>query len=61
MWRPVSVSFFSVFIWFFKYIALVLMISLHCRRILGGRKLLVYGRIVIAAIFDFKIEEAWGE
>ena len=61
MWRPVSVSFFSVFIWFFKYIALVLMITLHCRRILGGRKLLVYGRIAIAAIFDFKIEEAWGE
>ena len=61
MWRPVSVSFFSVFIRFFKFIALVLMISLHCRCILGGRKLLVYGGIVVAAIFDFMIEEAWGE
>ena len=61
MLRPVSVSFFSVFIRFFKFIALLLKVSLHCRRILGGRKLLVYGRIVVAAIFDFKTEEAWGE
>ena len=35
--------------------------SLQCRRILGGRKLLVYVRIVVASIFDFMIEEDWGE
>lgn len=27
----------------------------------GGRKLLVYVRSVVAAIFDFKREEDWGE
>ena len=33
---------------------------LRCRRILGARKLLVYVRIVVAAIFDFMTEEDWG-
>ena len=31
------------------------------RRILGGRKLLVYVRTVEAAILDFMAEEDWGE
>ena len=31
--------------------------SLQCRRILSGRKLLVYVRIVVTAIFDFMTEE----
>ena len=31
--------------------------SLQCRRILGGRKLLVYVRIVVASVFDFMTEE----
>ena len=35
--------------------------SLQCRRILGGRKLLLYVRIVVTAIFDFMTEEDWGE
>ena len=35
--------------------------SLQCRRILGGRKLLVYVHIVVTAIFDFMTEEDWGE
>ena len=35
--------------------------SLQCRRIWGGRKLLVYVRTVEAAIFDFMTEEDWGE
>ena len=35
--------------------------GLECRRIVGGRKLLVYVRIVVTAIFDFKTEEDWGE
>ena len=34
--------------------------SLRCRHILGGRKLLVYVRIFVAAIFDFMTEEDWG-
>ena len=34
---------------------------LQCRRILGGRKLLVYVRIVVTAIFDFMTAEDWGE
>ena len=35
--------------------------GLQCRGILRGRKLLVYVRIVVAAIFDFMTEEDWGE
>ena len=35
--------------------------SLQSRRTLGGRKLLVYVRSVVPAIFDFKPEEDWGE
>ena len=35
--------------------------GLHCWRILGGQKLLVYARIVVTAIFDFMTEEDWGE
>ena len=35
--------------------------GLQCRSIFGGRKLLVYVRIVVAAIFDFMTEEDWGE
>ena len=35
--------------------------GLQCRRILGGRKLLLYVRIVVTAIFDFMTEEDWGE
>ena len=35
--------------------------SLQCRRILGGRKLLVYVRIVVTAIFDFMTEEDYRE
>ena len=31
--------------------------SLQCRRILGGRKLVVYVRIIVTAIFDFMTEE----
>ena len=31
--------------------------SLQCRRIFGGRKLLVYVRIVVTTIFDFMMEE----
>ena len=33
----------------------------QCRRILGGRKRLVYVRTVEGAIFDFMTEEDWGE
>ena len=36
-------------------------ISLQCRRILGGRKLLVYVRTVVTAIFVMKIQEDSGE
>ena len=35
--------------------------GLQCRGILRGRKLLVYVRIVVAAIFDFMTEEDWGK
>ena len=35
--------------------------SLQCRRILGGRKRLVYVRTVEAVIFDFMTEEDWEE
>ena len=35
--------------------------GLQCRRIFGGRKLLVYVRMVVAAMFDFMTEEDWGE
>ena len=35
--------------------------GLQCRRILGGRKLLLYVRIVVTAIFDFMTEEDWEE
>ena len=35
--------------------------GLQCRGILRGRKLFVYVRIVVAAIFDFMTEEDWGE
>ena len=35
--------------------------GLQCRRILGRRKLLLYVRIVVTAIFDFMTEEDWGE
>ena len=31
--------------------------SVQCRRILGGRKLLVYVRTVVIAIFDVMTEE----
>ena len=31
--------------------------SLQCRRILGGRKLLVYVGIFVTTIFDFTTEE----
>ena len=31
--------------------------NLQCRRILNGRKLLVYFRIVVTAIFDFMTDE----
>ena len=34
--------------------------SLHCRRILDGRKL-VRVRIIVAPIFDFMTEVDWGE
>ena len=33
--------------------------SLHCRRILDGRKL-VHVRIIVAPIFDFMTEVDWG-
>ena len=32
-------------------------LSLQCRRIFGGRKLLVYVRTVVTAIFDVMTEE----
>ena len=35
--------------------------SLQCRRILGGRKLLVYVRTTVTAIFDVMTEEGQGE
>ena len=35
--------------------------SLQTRRTLGGRKLLVYVRSVVTAIFDFMPEEDLGE
>ena len=35
--------------------------SLHCRRILGGRKLLVYVRTTVTAIFDVMTGEGQGE
>ena len=31
--------------------------SLQCRRILGGRELLIYDRTVVTAIFDVMTEE----
>ena len=33
------------------------MVSLQCKRILGGRKLLVYVRTVVTAAFDVMTEE----
>ena len=35
--------------------------SLQCRRIFGGRNIVRVRNIVIAAIFDFKTVEDWGE
>ena len=35
--------------------------NLQCRRILGGRKLLVYVRTTVTAIFDVMTEEDQGE
>jgi len=37
-----------------------LLISLQCRRILGGRNLVRGRNIVVAAIFDFMTVEDWG-
>ena len=36
-------------------------ISLHCRRILGGRNLVRVRNIVVATIFDSMTVEDWGE
>ena len=36
-------------------------ISLQCRRILGGRNLVRVRNIVVAIIFDFMTVEDWGE
>ena len=38
-----------------------LLVSLQCRRILGGRNLDRVRDIVVAAIFDFMTVEDWGE
>ena len=45
----------KIFLKFCKFSLDIL--SLQCRRILGGRKLLVYVRTVVTAIFDVMTEE----
>ena len=39
----------------------IIISSLQCRRILGGRNLVRVHNVVVAAIFDFMTVEDWGE
>ena len=44
-----------------RWVLIQSIVSLQCRRILGGRNLVRVRSIVVAAIFDFMTVEGWGE